>query len=66
MPTSPPTNKTIEILVIDGITCPNCGAAECYEDSTSFTGKRFNINAFKVADKNGYWWSRCNVCETWF
>lgn len=66
MLTSRKSAKTIELSVVDGITCANCGAVECYDDPTSPTGKRFNINAFKVADKHGYWWSRCNVCKTWF
>ncbi|MCG2841251.1 hypothetical protein L6Q21_09690 [Sandaracinobacter sp. RS1-74] len=55
-----------KIEVTDDLTCTNCGAPECYDDPTSPTGKRFNIRAFKVADKHGYWWSHCLVCETWF
>ena len=66
MSTSQQTTKTVEIVVTDSITCPNCGIAECYDDPTSPTGKRFNINAYKVADKHGYWWCRCNACKTWF
>lgn len=66
MSTSQQTTKTVEIIVTDSITCPNCGAAECYVDPESPTGKRFNINAYKVGDEHGYWWSRCNVCNGWF
>lgn len=57
-------STTIELTVVETLNCPNCGSAECYDDPTSPTGKRFSINAFKVADQHGYWWSRCNVCKT--
>lgn len=66
MSTSRQTGKTVKILVADSIICPNCGVAECNDDPRSPTGKRFNINAYKIGDERGYWWSRCNVCKTWF
>ncbi|RIA46435.1 hypothetical protein DFR49_0977 [Hephaestia caeni] len=66
MPNGQQTTQPIEIIVTESIRCPHCGAVECCDDPTSPTGKRFHINAYKVADRHGYWWSRCNVCKTWF
>lgn len=58
--------EPLKIVVTPGLTCPKCGAEECFRDPTSPTGLRFNIRAYRVGDAQGRWWSECLKCGEWF
>jgi len=50
-----------EIIVTEGLDCPNCGAPEVEDESLPVDQWKFNIRAYRVDD-----WSECRKCGCWF
>src|SRR5690606_20601686 len=51
----------LTVVVVDSVTCPNCGAPEVANGDAPVAEWRFNIRAFRVDD-----WSECVKCGCWF